>query len=86
MHVRVFGSMEFAGKVKENSMLTNQTIRFEMHAAAPVTPWSTVGMPGVSSFVYCLGSIPAIISIGGVLEQGRLNSLEAKFDNRQLQM
>ena len=60
-----------------------------MHAARPETLWSTVGMVGVSSSVYCLGSIPTITSVGGVLKQELiedLNSLQASFDNRQLQM
>jgi hypothetical protein len=44
-------------------------------------------MPGASSAVYCSGSIPTIFSIGGVLQQeAELNSLQAKFDSRQLQM
>jgi hypothetical protein len=60
-----------------------------MHAATTTTFWSVVGMPGVSSSVYCLGSIPTITSIGGVLLQGQieeLNSLQANSDSRQLQM
>jgi hypothetical protein len=76
-------------EVKEISMLTNRTNRFEMHAARPTTHWSFVGMPGVSSSVYCLGSIPTIFSIGGTQKQGQiedLNSLQANFDSRQLQM
>ena len=68
-------------------MLTNRTKRFETHAARPATLWSLVGMPGTSSSVYCSGSIPTIFSIGGVLQQeAELNSLQAKFDSRQLQM
>jgi hypothetical protein len=67
-------------------MLTNRTNKFEAHAATPTTLWSLVGMPGASSFVYCLGSIPAIKFIGGILEQGQLNSLQANSDSRQLQM
>jgi len=46
-------------------------------------------MPGVSSSVYCLGSIPAIFSIGGTFRQGqteKLNSLQANSGRRQLQM
>jgi hypothetical protein len=58
-----------------------------MHAARPTTLWSLVGMPGVSLSVYCLGSIPTITSIGGeLLQEAELNSLQAKFDSRQLQM
>jgi hypothetical protein len=60
-----------------------------MHAATSATFWSQVGMPGVSRSVYCLGSIPAITAVDGVLKQGQieeLNSLLANFDNRQLQM
>ena len=69
-------------------MLTNHTTRFEMHdAAGRTTLWSTVGMPGVSSSVYCLGSMPTITSIGGILKQeAELNSLQANLDSRQLQM
>jgi hypothetical protein len=70
-------------------MLTNRTSRFEIHAARPTTRWSLVRVPGVSSSVYCLGSTPAISSIGGVLKQGQmenLNSIQANFDSRQLQM
>jgi hypothetical protein len=87
MHVRVFNNVS-ANEGKEIPMLMNRTNRFETYAARPETLWSTVGMPGVSSSVYCLGSIPTITSIGGVLLQGHedLNSLQAKFDNRQLQM
>jgi len=59
-----------------------------MHAATATTLWSSVGLPGVSSSVYCLGSIPTITSVGGVQKQGQieLNSLLANFDSRQLQM
>lgn len=70
-------------------MLTNRTNRFEMNAARPTTLWSMAGMPGASSSAYCLGSIPTITSVGGVLEQKQLedlNSLHANFDSRQLQM
>jgi hypothetical protein len=67
-------------------MLTNLTNKFEMYAAAR-TIWSLVGMPGAASSVYCLGSIPTGFSIGGGLHQeAELNSLQAKFDSRQLQM
>jgi hypothetical protein len=89
MHVRVFKSESATCEVKEISMLTNRIMRFEMHAAAMTTPWSLVGQPGVSSSVYCLGLIPTISSIGGKLLQGQiedLNSLQANFDSRQLQM
>ena len=89
MHVRVFRKCARASKGKEIPMLTNRTNRFETHAARPTTLWSSVGMPGVSSSVYCLGSIPTITSVGGVLKQGQieeLNSLQANFDNRQLPM
>jgi hypothetical protein len=57
-------------------------------AARPTTLWSLIGMPGASSSVYCLGSIPTITSVGGFLKQGQqeLNSLLANFDSRQLQM
>jgi hypothetical protein len=88
MHVRVFESVS-ASKEKEIPMLTNRTKRFETHAATALTLWSSVGMPGVSSSVYCLGSIPTITSIDGGHLQGQteeLNSLKANFDNRQLQM
>lgn len=70
-------------------MLTNLTTRFKTHAARQTTLWSPVGMPGASSSVYCLGSIPTITSVGGFLKQGQnedLNSLQANFDSRQLQM
>jgi hypothetical protein len=44
-------------------------------------------MPGASYSVYCLGSIPTIFSIGGILKQeAELNSLQANSDSRQLQM
>jgi hypothetical protein len=44
-------------------------------------------MPGAASSVYCLGSIPTGFSIGGSLKQeAELNSLQANFDSRQLQM
>jgi len=47
-------------------------------------------MPGVFSSAYCLGSTPAITSVGGVLlKQGQmenLNTLQANSDSRQLQM
>jgi hypothetical protein len=44
-------------------------------------------MPGVSLSAYCLGSIPAIISVDAVLKQeAELDSLQANFDGRQLQM
>jgi hypothetical protein len=75
--------------MKETPMLTNRTNRFETRAARPTTPWSVVGMPGVSSSVYCLGSIPAIFSIGGKNLRGQneeLNSQQANSDSRQLQM
>jgi hypothetical protein len=68
-------------------MLTNRTNRFEKHAARPTTTWSPVA--GVFSSVYCLGSIPAISSIGGFLNQGQmenLNTIQANSDSRQLQM
>jgi hypothetical protein len=74
-------------KRKRNSMLTNRTNRFEMHAATTRNLWALVGMPGASSSVYCLGSIPTGFSIGGgLLQEAELNSLQAKFDSRQLQM
>jgi len=74
---------------KETSMLTNRTNRFETRGARPATHRWLAVMPGVSSSVYCLGSIPAIFSIGGKNLQGQteeLNSQQANSDSRQLQM
>lgn len=70
-------------------MLTNRTHRFEMRGTRPATQTWLAGRPGVSSSVYCLGSIPAIFSIGGKPYQGQteeLNSQPANSDSRQLQM
>ena len=90
MRVRVFKNEDARYEAKEISMLTNRTSRFEMHGTRPATHRWLVGMPGVSSSVYCLGSIPAIFSIGGGSpKQGQteqLNSLQANSDSRQLQM
>ena len=87
MRVRVFKTR--TREAKENSMLTNRTNRFETRGARPATHTWPVAMPGVSSSVYCLGSTPAIFSIGGKPFQGQteqLNSLRANSDSRQLQM
>jgi hypothetical protein len=74
-------------KGKRIPMLTNRTNRFETHAATVRTLWALVGMPGATSSVYCLGSIPTGFSIGGgLIQEAELNSLQAKFDSRQLQM
>ena len=70
-------------------MLTNRTNRFETRGARPATHTWPVAMPGVAASAYCLGSIPAIFSIGGGSpKQGQteqLNSLLANSDRRQLQ-
>jgi hypothetical protein len=75
--------------MKETPMLTNRTNRFETRGARPATYTWLAGMPGVSSSVSCLGSIPAIFSIGGKNLRGQneeLNSQQANSDSRQLQM
>ena len=75
-------------EAKENPMMTNRTNRFETRGARPATHTWPVAMPGVAASAYCLGSIPAIFSIGGKSLQGQteeLNSLQANSDGRQLQ-
>lgn len=70
-------------------MLTNRTNRFETRGMRPATYTWLVQLPGVSSSASCLGSIPAIFSIGGKPFQGQteeLNSQQANSDSRQLQM
>ena len=89
MHGSRFQKMMMTREVKGKRipMLTNRTNRFETHAATTRTLWALVGMPGAASSVYCLGSIPTGFSIGGSLKQeAELNSLQANFDSRQLQM
>jgi hypothetical protein len=89
MRVRVFKNENARSEAKEISMLTNRTNRFETRGIRPATHMWLVGTPGVSSSVYCLGSIPAIFSIGGKTFQGQtegLNSQQANSDSRQLQM
>jgi len=89
MRVRVFKNENARSEAKEISMLTNRTNRFETRGTRPATHAWLVGMPGVSSSAYCLGSIPAIFSIGGKAFQGQneeLNSQQANSDSRQLQM
>jgi hypothetical protein len=82
-----FSEMTRELKRKRIPMLTNLTNRFETHAATSRTLWALAGMPGAASSVYCLGSIPTGFSIGGgLLQEAELNSLQAKFDSRQLQM
>ena len=90
MRVRVFKNEDARCEAKEISMLTNRTSRFEMRGRRSATQTWLATMPGVSASVYCLGSIPAIFSIGGGSpKQGQteqLNSLQANSDRRQLQM